>query len=134
VSFFVPDPDLAGASHIASIHVRGQELVPAIRRWVEDRYPAWGASVGLTGEQAARVRLGLLKVAPTHSLLGVDLTDPAGRMVVDTYAYGVAPKDQMKVTLRWPRTPLYQRYLASFKSLTGPNNVARCISTSAKPR
>lgn len=132
VTFFVPDPDMMGANHIASIHVRGQELVPAINRWVKDRFPVWGRSVGLSQGEANRVRLGLLRVAPTHSFLGVDISNPEGRMVVDTYAYGVAPKDQMKVTLRWPSTPLYQRYYHSFLSLTEMSNISRWVATSSK--
>ncbi|MCI0735986.1 MAG: toll/interleukin-1 receptor domain-containing protein [Beijerinckiaceae bacterium] len=129
MQFYVPDPQLDGAAHLASIHIRKASIPREIQAFVE-HFLDWGQSMKLTPQQAARCHLHLMKAAPTHSLLAVDPCLPQGRIIVDAYAFGGEPRDQLKVELRYPQTQLYSFYIQALTEQTVAENISQSMTTS----
>lgn len=129
VELYLPDPQTAPLQHLARIHETQGGVVERIDSFI-DYFKSWGETRGLSANQAARCTLHLLRIVPTNSFLCVDPEDPAGRMIVQCYAVGIAPSQEMKIELRYPQTHLYRTYLESLKVLRQTQNVSRSLTTS----
>lgn len=132
VDLYVPDPDTEAVQHLAEIHSSETDpFIKKVRAFINE-FPSYGKSLNLTKDQAKRFSLNLINKPPTHSILSTDYLEPHGRIVADLYAFGIGASQQMKVELRYPKTPLYKTYCNSLQLLTSAENVTKTISADWK--
>ena len=130
IDLYIPDPDIAPMAQLAGIHESAHAVIDRIPEFVEQRFTPWGAKRGLDASQAQRCQLHFLRYIPTASFLCVDAVKPTGRIILDLYTPRIKPSDQLKVELRYPRTPVYQKYLQSLAYIQSDQSVTRSIPTS----
>lgn len=131
IDLYVPDPDSAPLENLREIYPHGEQIPGRIVNFIKS-FTAWGRQMRLSEQESRMVTLTLLKCCPTASILAIDPDEAKGRIIVtfSPTGYGSYASDSLlHVELRYPQTPIYQRFCETLHFVQSPAAQAKAIAT-----
>ncbi|MGF6873036.1 toll/interleukin-1 receptor domain-containing protein [Paraburkholderia sp. MM5477-R1] len=128
VHLFVPDPDASPMEHLRKTHNCGHGVEERIRGFISN-FKSWGKTRGLSRDQADRCTLHLINLIPVNSFLCLDFGQANCRMLIDVFAAGIVPEDQLKLELRYTNTPLFEVYSKSLTFIMDSTRTSKTLTT-----
>jgi hypothetical protein len=125
VELYVPHPTKAPLENLILTHEAGGAVQQRIQQFV-DLFRAWIETLP-SEDIAPKLSLHMLRFVPSQVMLCVDPYEVYGRMVVDNPVTAMGGEHQLKVELRYPRTPLYALYLDSLRFIQAKESIVESI-------